>query len=246
MRSLRNNIRMCLDQAYEFIQRAQSLTVLTGAGVSTESGVPTFRGQEGLWKQFRAEDLATPEAFAKDPELLWNWYDWRRSLIANAKPNPAHEALARLEQRVPRFTLITQNIDGLHQRAGSRAVLEVHGNIWTLRCTKCSREWPDSSVSIKILPHCECGELARPAVVWFGEGVPADVWAAAEQAAISCDVFLVIGTSAIVYPAAGLIGLAKDSGAKVIEVNVEPTPVSSIVDCALIGPAGEILPKLVR
>jgi NAD-dependent deacetylase len=193
----------------------------------------------------RWRNAAITNAGAKDPELLWTWYDWRRGLIAGAKPNPAHEALARLEQRVPRFTLITQNIDGLHQRAGSRNLLEVHGNIWTLRCTQCEREWPDSSVPINIPPHCECGGLARPAVVWFGEGVPSGVWNAAEQAAISCEVFLVVGTSAIVFPAAGLVGLAKESGAKLVEVNVEPTPMSGIVDCALTGPAGEILPKLV-
>ncbi|MBV9405737.1 MAG: NAD-dependent deacylase [Acidobacteriaceae bacterium] len=239
MRASFERVRVCL-------QQAKRIGVLTGAGVSAESGIPTFRGAAGLWKEFRAEDLATPEAFARDPELVWQWYDWRRALIAQAKPNAAHRALAELERRAPTFTLITQNVDGLHQQAGSQAILEIHGSIWKLRCTQCGKEWVDRAVPLSIPPHCECGAIARPAVVWFGENLDPSVWDAAERAAQSCDVFLVIGTSAMVYPAAGLAPLARASGATIIEVNLEPTPLSGRVDYALPGLAGEILPQLLE
>jgi NAD-dependent deacetylase len=231
--------------ARRWIQEAKAVAVLTGAGISAESGIPTFRGATGLWKQFRPEELATPEAFERDPALVWEWYDWRRGLIANAQPNTGHLALVELERRAPSFTLITQNVDGLHRRAGSTRVLEVHGSIWTLRCTRCQRGWLDTQVSLPIPPLCECGALARPGVVWFGEGLPEDVWAAAERAAVTCDVFLVAGTSAVVYPAAGLAHQAQAAGAKVIEVNAEETAISRSVDCTLTGKAGEILPELV-
>jgi NAD-dependent deacetylase len=235
---------VCLEQARGWIRNSCSITVLTGAGISAESGIPTFRSTAGLWKQFRPEDLATPQAFARDPKLVWEWYDWRRGLINPAKPNPGHIALVDLERRVPRFTLITQNVDGLHQKAGSESVLEVHGSIWNLRCTRCDRSWFDRSVPLCLPPSCECGALARPGVVWFGEGLPRDIWLSAERSTLSCDVFLVVGTSAVVYPAAGLVDLAQSSGAKVIEINAEKTTISRTVDCALIGPAGEKLPKL--
>lgn len=235
---------MCLEQARAWIRNASSITVLTGAGISAESGIPTFRSTAGLWKQFRPEDLATPQAFARDPKLVWEWYDWRRGLIDPAKPNPGHIALVDLERRVPHFTLITQNVDGLHLKAGSESVLEVHGSIWNLRCTQCDRSWFDRSVPLSLPPSCECGALARPGVVWFGESLPRDIWLAAERATLSCDVFLVVGTSALVYPAAGLVDRAQSSGAKVIEINAEKTTISRTVDCALIGPAGEKLPKL--
>jgi NAD-dependent deacetylase len=233
---------MSLKRAREWLHGASAVAVLTGAGISAESGIPTFRGATGLWKEFRPEDLATPQAFARNPELVWEWYDWRRQLIAAAAPNPGHIALAELERRLPRFTLITQNVDGLHQRAGSSNVLEVHGSIWNLRCTRCLREWRDSSVPLAMPPRCECGGLARPGVVWFGEHLPAGVWAAAEQATTTCEVFLVIGTSAVVYPAAGLIQLARHSGAEVIEINTEPA--AGDVDAGFVGRAGEILPVL--
>jgi NAD-dependent deacetylase len=230
----------------KLLREAQAVTVLTGAGVSAESGVPTFRGPGGLWRQFRPQDLATPEAFRRDPKLVWEWYDWRRSVIAKITPNPAHYALAELEARVPRFALITQNVDGLHQKAGSKAVLEVHGSIWTLRCTGCGREWLDRNIPLALPPHCECGKPARPGVVWFGENLPRKVWTAAEEATRSCDVFLVVGTSAVVYPAAGLIPLAQAAGAKTIEINLEATPMSSSVDYALTGSAGEMLPRILH
>ncbi len=237
---------MSLEAARELLKGAGRVAVLTGAGISAESGVPTFRGSGGLWKQFRPEDLATPGAFARDPKLVWEWYGWRRNVLAKVQPNAGHRALAELEELVSEFAMITQNVDGLHQLAGSKSVVEVHGSIWKLRCTTCRREWLDRSVPLTLPPTCECGSLARPGVVWFGENLEPATWAAAEGAARSCDVLLVVGTSAVVYPAAGLARLAKSEGAKVIEVNVERTPLSGFVDCVLTGPAGQILPELLR
>jgi NAD-dependent deacetylase len=229
----------------EWMESACSVAVLTGAGISAESGIPTFRGAAGLWRQYRPEDLATPEAFARDPKLVWEWYDWRRGLIAKAQPNAAHCALARLERRVSGFTLITQNVDGLHDRAGSRNILKVHGDIWTVRCSACGKERQDLRPSIPDLPlRCACGALERPGVVWFGEPLPAEVWQRAETAAREAALFLVIGTAAVVYPAAGLANLAKSAGAKVVEINVAETPLSPFVDASLRGPAAEILPQL--
>lgn len=222
------------------------MAVLTGAGISAESGVPTFRGPGGLWRQYRPEELATPQAFARDPRLVWEWYDWRRQRIAQAAPNAAHYALVRLERAKPSFSLITQNVDGLHERAGSRDPIKLHGDIWKVRCVRCARELRDERVPLPELPpHCECGGLLRPAVAWFGEPLPVEAWARAEQAARSAEVFLVVGTSAVVYPAAGLVPLAKESGARVIEVNLEPTPFSAMLDCSLRGRAGDILPALI-
>ena len=219
--------------------------MLTGAGVSAESGIATFRSPGGLWRNFRAEDLATPEAFARDPILVWQWYDWRRGLIAAASPNPGHAALVLLEGHAAKFTLITQNVDGLHDRAGSRNVLKVHGDIWILRCTKCPREWRDDRTPLpEIPPRCECGALARPGVVWFGEGLPQNIWKSAEEAAATCDVFVVAGTSGVVYPAAGLVALAKRRGALTVEINVAESAVSPHVDHLLRGASGEILPAL--
>jgi len=222
------------------------VAILTGAGISAESGVPTFRGAGGLWKNYKPEELATPEAFAKDPRLVWEWYNWRRELIAKALPNPGHRALVELEKRKPRFTLITQNVDGLHDRAGSGKILRLHGDIWRMKCTACGSNWPDRRVPLpKIPPHCACGGLARPGVVWFGEPLPDGMMKEAEHAASSAQVFLVIGTSAVVVPAASLVPYAKKAGAKVVEINTEETAATAIVDCALRGPAGELLPQLV-
>lgn len=235
-----------MEQAREWLRAASAVAVLTGAGVSAESGIPTFRGAGGLWRQFRAEELATPEAFERDPRLVWEWYDWRRGLIAAAQPNPAHHALAELERAKPNFALLTQNVDGLHDRAGSRQILKLHGDIWTLRCTGCGRERPDHRAPLPELPpRCDCGALLRPGVVWFGEPLPVRVFAAAEEAARASEVFLVVGTSAVVYPAAGLALQAQAAGAKVIEVNLEETSFSAQVDCSLRGRAGELLPQLI-
>jgi len=234
-----------LDQARDWLAQATSVAVLTGAGISAESGVPTFRGAGGLWKEHKPEELATAEAFAKDPCLVWEWYNWRRELIAKAAPNPGHKALVQLEIRKPRFTLITQNVDGLHDMAGNGKILKLHGDIWRMRCTTCGANFPNRRVPLpKIPPHCACGGLARPGVVWFGEPLPDGMIKEAEHAAAAAQVFLVVGTSAVVYPAASLIPYARQAGAKVIEVNTEATAVSKLVDCALQGPAGELLPKL--
>jgi NAD-dependent deacetylase len=234
-----------VDDARNWLQAASSVVILTGAGISAESGIPTFRGSDGLWKQYKAEDLATPQAFAKDPRLVWEWYDWRRSLIAKAEPNAGHRALVQLETAKPNFTLITQNVDGLHERAGSRRVLKLHGDIWRMECSECGRNWPDRRVPLpKLPPHCGCGAIARPGVVWFGEPL-GEVWAEAEHAAREAAVLLVIGTSAVVYPAASLAPIAKSAGARVIEINPEQTQLSSHVDRSLRGAAGEVLPRLI-
>ncbi len=241
---------MCHDEIVHDIatrlRHASSIAVLTGAGVSAESNIPTFRGNEGLWKQYRPQDLATPQAFARDPKLVWEWYDLRRQKISQAEPNPGHYALAQLEQRTAQFTLITQNVDDLHERAGSRRMLKVHGDIFKVRCTGCNQERLDKRAPLpEIPPRCECGELLRPGVVWFGEMLPQDVWRKAEDAAKSAQVFLVAGTSAVVYPAAGLVDLAKSSGAMVVEINLERTSISQYADASLQGRSGELLPQLI-
>jgi len=235
-----------LDEIRTLLRDARSVAVLTGAGVSAESGIATFRDDDGLWSRFKVEDLATPEAFARDPKFVWQWYDSRRVDIAKAKPNAGHFALAELERRVPNFTLITQNIDDLHDEAGSRNVLKVHGSIWTLRCTVCSHERRDRTAPLPDLPpKCDCGAYLRPGVVWFGELLPQDVWRQAEFAAVTADVFLVIGTSAVVFPAASLAGVARDAGAKVVEINIAETPISGRIDAFLKGRSAQLLPQLV-
>lgn len=237
---------MSLEQARQWLHNAHRIVALTGAGISAESGIPTFRGAVGLWRSYRAEDLATPQAFARDPLLVWEWYDWRRQLIARANPNPGHFALAALERRTSEFTLVTQNVDGLHDRAGSRAPLKLHGDIWRLRCQRCSAAWDDFQAPLPSLPpRCSCGGLARPGVVWFGEGLPAGVWDAAVEAVSAADLVLVVGTSAVVYPPAQLVPLAARAGARLVEVNIEETSASSQAGLCLRGPSGQILPQLI-
>ena len=227
--------------------RTGQIVAFTGAGISAESHVPTFRGADGLWKNYSPERLATAEAFASDPRLVWEWYDWLRGLIHAAQPNPGHLALAELQQKNPgRFTLVTQNIDGLHEKAGSRDVVKLHGDIWRLRCTTCGREGRNEQVPMEHLPPlCRCGGTLRPAIVWFGEMLPEDSWMRAVDAAGRADVFVAIGTSAVVYPAAGLVRVARESGAQIVIVNPDPTPADQLAQWILRGPAGEILPRLI-
>ena len=235
-----------IPQAKQWLGEARSIAVLTGAGVSAESGVPTFRGPDGLWKTHKPESLATPEAFFRDPKLVWEWYDWRRGLLAKVEPNAGHKALVVLEDRSPEFTLITQNVDGLHERAGSNRIVRLHGSIWRVRCTSCGAENDDFRAPLPAIPpHCGCGELVRPGVVWFGEPLPEKEWLAAGRAAAHCDLFIVIGTSAQVYPAAALIPSAARGGARIIEINPEDTPLSGLAGISLRGKAGEILPQLI-
>jgi NAD-dependent deacetylase len=236
-----------LQQAGLWLAESKRIAVLTGAGISAESGVPTFRGKDGLWQGFRATDLATPQAFARDPKLVWNFYNWRRELLAPLQPNPAHKALVRLEEKIPQFSLITQNIDDLHHRAGSKNLVELHGNIWMVRCTRCHVVSRNEEVPLPELPECkECGGLLRPQVVWFGEQLDPTILDKAVAAIHSCDTMLVIGTSALVQPAASLAIVAKEQGARVVEINLEPTPYSHKLDLALQGKAGEILPQVVE
>jgi NAD-dependent deacetylase len=236
-----------LDRVRALVREARSVVVMTGAGISAESGVPTFRGPEGLWKTFTPEELATPEAFERDPRLVWEWYDWRRGLIGQAKPNLGHYALVTLEKRVPEFTLITQNVDGLHALAGSRRVLEIHGNLWRTRCVSCraTRESRETPLA-RLPPRCGCEGLLRPDVVWFGEPLPLDVVKAATKAIEVCDLMLVVGTSGVVQPAASFGDRALARGVPMVEVNPEPTPLSAGCAHALRGPAGLILPQLIR
>ncbi len=234
-----------MEIARQRLRSSRSPVALTGAGVSAESGVPTFRGAEGLWKTFRPEDLATPEAFDRDPVLVWEWYGWRRSTIASIRPNAAHYALVELEKRNPAFTLITQNVDGLHSLAGSRSVIELHGSIWRTRCLGCGGSSEDRIAPIRMIPRCAlCNGVLRPDVVWFGEMLPVRLLNRAFEASEGADVMIAAGTSGVVQPAASLPSIAKKAGAYLIEVNPEPTPLSGIMDARLTGKAGELLPKL--
>ena len=230
------------------LSRTGNLVALTGAGVSQESGLRTFRdSQTGLWAQYKPEDLASPEAFRRDPKLVWDWYAWRREAIKGVRPNPGHYALVELETKIPQFTLITQNVDGLHHFAGTRNLFELHGNIQRVRCSKCgefAETWDEDSESVPCCVHCD--GLLRPDVVWFGESLPRDQLEAAVEAARACDVFFSIGTSGVVQPAASLAYAVKNNGAVVVEVNMEPTPLTSKVDFFIQGKSGEILPALVK
>jgi NAD-dependent deacetylase len=230
------------------LRGARSVAVLTGAGVSAESGIPTFRdAQTGLWAQYRPEELATPEAFRARPRLVWEWYAWRRELCAKSAPNPGHLALAELAGRIPDFTLITQNVDGLHARGGSRDVIELHGNIYRARCFEGGHVFESWEESGEPPPRCpRCQSLLRPDVVWFGEQLPRAALARAEEAAERCELFFTIGTSALVQPAASLPLVALRRGALVAEVNPQPTPLSDAVTYAIPAPAGELLPALLR
>jgi NAD-dependent deacetylase len=237
-----------LGRAAKLLRGAKRVAVLTGAGISAESGLATFRGAGGLWEGHRVEDVATPRAFVRDPALVWRFYNLRRANLRTVEPNPGHRALVEVENRLREsFTLITQNVDGLHQAAGSRRVLEIHGAIRRVRCTGCATVEDRGTEPLDGLPACaKCGQLLRPDVVWFEESLPYEIWFAAEEAVRSCECFLVIGTSAIVYPAAGLIQQARENDASVIEINLTATDASRYADVCLHGPSGKILPELVK
>ncbi len=229
------------------VKEARKITVLTGAGVSAASGVPTFRGRGGLWKNYPPEQLATPEAFRRDPKLVWEWYNWRRELISKCIPNAGHSVLASWSRRYPGFKLITQNVDGLHEKAGTAGVIRFHGSIWEVlcwqRCPASPERWWDDRVPLPdIPPSCpQCEGLLRPGVVWFGESIDPDVLKLSVDAA-RCDLFLAVGTSAVVYPAAGLAREARSSGAFTVEINPDTTPSSAAVDMSIQGRAEEVLP----
>jgi len=237
---------MSLEAARALLAGARSIVALTGAGISAESGVPTFRGAGGLWRDYRPEDLATPEAFHADPRLVWEWYAWRRGVIAGVRPNPGHLALVTLERRGAAFTLITQNVDGLHALAGSRELLEIHGNLWRTRCLGCGAVRVDRSTGFdRMPPLCSCGGLLRPDVVWFGESLPADLVLRSISAVDDCDLRLVVGTSGVVQPAASFADAVLARGVPVVEINLDPTPLSDRATIALQGRSGELLPRLI-
>jgi len=248
------DVALQLDEQIRTIRRllheASSVTILTGAGVSAESGIPTFRdAQTGLWAKYDPRELATPQAFARDPALVTRWYDERRRKCADCKPNPGHLALARLQDEFEAagkgFTLITQNVDRLHQRAGSWNPLELHGTLWVWRCTTCGEEREERQIPFSAHPpRCGCGGMRRPGVVWFGETLPESVLAAAWQAAESCGLFMSLGTSSVVEPAASLGRVAAAGGAKTVEINPEATPLSSGVDVSVRGTTGSLLPMI--
>ncbi|MCV6638728.1 NAD-dependent deacylase [Candidatus Albibeggiatoa sp. nov. NOAA] len=235
-------------QLIEKIKQAQHIVVFTGAGISAESGVPTFRdAQTGLWAKYDPLELATPEAFQRDPKLVWEWYAWRREKINHVKPNAGHLALVELAQQVPQFTLITQNVDGLHQQAGSQNVIELHGNIHRIKCANKQNvveNWQQLDGSP---PECPlCGDHLRPDIVWFGEALPVDAISNAFAAAEQCDVLFSIGTSSLVQPAASIPLEALQHGATVVEINPNPTPLTEQVTFSILGQAGQILPTLIR
>jgi NAD-dependent deacetylase len=239
------------DELVELLAAAEHVAVLTGAGISAESGVPTFReAQTGLWSQYDPEQLATPQAFMNDPRLVWEWYDWRRQFVSRVSPNPAHYALAEMAAHAPRVTLITQNVDGLHQRAGSEGVIELHGNIVRTKCFECGRTAFNVQdllkKTVQVPPRCEyCAGMLRPDVVWFGESLPPDALNRAYVASRKCDLFFSIGTSALVHPAASLPAQALSMNIPTVEVNPQRTPLSSRMTFILDGPAGMLLPRLV-
>ena len=238
----------------ELVQRlrlARRVAVLTGAGISAESGVPTFReAQSGLWARYNPQELATPQAFQQNPSLVWEWYAWRRELVARAAPNPGHFALVEMERRVPVFTLITQNVDGLHQRAGSGGrfeVIELHGSLQRTKCFKGNHPVQSWSENGETPPRCpQCGGLLRPDVVWFGEALPMEALQTAWEAARMCEVFFSVGTSGMVEPAASLPYMAQQAGATVVEVNPNETPLTHQAHFVLPGPSGVVLPQLVQ
>jgi NAD-dependent deacetylase len=235
------------DKLKSLLTKRIKVAVLSGAGISAESGVPTFRGEEGLWKKFRPEELATFDAFMANPELVWEWYEYRRKIITEIKPNPGHYALVDFQKHFDKFDLITQNVDGLHHQAGSERVIELHGNIRRNKCIQCGKKYETLEETLAgTPPQCPCGGNIRPDVVWFGEVLPQDAINYAFAVSAECNLFFSVGTSAVVHPAASLPMIAKRNGAYVVEVNIIPTEISDLVDETLLGKSGEILPSLVK
>ena len=226
----------------EITKKDRRCVVLTGSGVSAESGIPTFRGASGLWKNYRPEELATPEGWSRNPQLVWEWYNWRRDIIGKAKPNPAHYVIANMERFFKNFMLITQNIDGLHRKAGNQKILELHGNIWRNKCSNCGKKFGE--IISEKPQRCECGGFIRPDVVWFGESLDREVIETAFLKSREAEILFVIGTSGVVQPAASLPFIAKENGAFIIEINTERTPITNIADEFLMGKAGEIMEDL--
>jgi len=236
-----------LDEIAKKLKDAKKVAVLTGAGVSAESGVPTFRGQGGLWRNKDPMKLASIEGFLKNPKEVWEFYNWRRELISKVNFNPAHKAIAELEEKKDDFLLITQNVDGLHRLAGSKKIIEIHGNIWKVRCTECKQEFLDKRPNLGVLPKCEkCGGLLRPGVVFFGESLDPILLDKSIEFLKSCDFMMVVGTSSVVQPAASFSMVAKEAGAIVVEINLEKTPYTNYMDYSIQGKAGEILPLIVE
>jgi len=232
------------DSLIDTLKNSASIVFFTGAGISSESGIPTFRGKEGLWNKFKPEELANFDAFIRNPELVWEWYNYRRRIVHEAKPNPAHLTIAEMQNHFKDVTVVTQNVDNLHRRAGSKKIFELHGNIENNFCISCKKNQDEDLDFSHGVPKCVCGGLIRPGVVWFGEFLPEDQFRGGELAAMKADVFFVVGTSAVVYPAAGLVYTAKASGATIVEINIEETEISSSVNYSYFGKAGEILPKI--
>ncbi|OQY30397.1 MAG: NAD-dependent protein deacylase [Candidatus Cloacimonetes bacterium 4572_55] len=231
-----------------YLRQTENCVISTGAGVSVESGIPTFRDAlTGFWSNYDPMTLATPTGFRKDPKLVWEWYRFRQGLVMKTKPNPGHYAIAEMEKMFAEFLLITQNIDGLHHRAGSRNLVEIHGNIHRYKCFQEETIVDPLPESDEVPPRCpNCGSYIRPDVVWFGEQLPMEGLEKAEQAITSCDTLISVGTSGAVYPVALFPAQAKHYGAFVIEINLEETPISEIADVSLLGKSGEILPQLVK
>jgi len=222
-----------------------NVVVFTGAGVSAESGVPTFRGKDGLWNEFNVQELATPEAFAANPIRVWEWYRWRMELISKVDPNAGHYVISWMEQFFLEFNLITQNVDGLHARAGNQQIFKLHGDLWEVRCVGCGKTAKLANMpSHPLPPACECGGILRPGVVWFGELLPEQEFSRSVAATEHCQLFFSVGTSAEVYPAALLPMIARENGAYVVEINIEPSALASKADEVLIGKAGEVLPLI--
>jgi len=228
------------------LKSARAIVFFSGAGISAESGIPIFRGKDGIWNKLRPEELANFNAFMRNPQLVWKWYNYRKSIVQESKPNPGHLAIVEMEKYFEKVIVITQNVDNLHRRAGSKTIYELHGNIERNFCAKCKKHYDGELDFEDGIPKCTCGGLIRPDVVWFGEFLPADQFQLSEKAARNCDVFFIVGTSAVVYPAASLVQVAKSNGAYLVEVNIEETEASSIVDVSLFGESGKILPQIVE